>query len=109
MSKLDQLISDILHLEERERSYFWLAVASDNYVCNNGIESHPDICGGEPCIVRTRIPVWSLIQSQKLGMNDAEILRCYPTLRAEDLVNARNYAYRNGEEIHFQIRENESA
>jgi hypothetical protein len=23
-----------------------------------GIESHPDICGGEACIVRTQIPVW---------------------------------------------------
>jgi hypothetical protein len=23
-----------------------------------GIDSRPDVCGGEPCIVRTRIPVW---------------------------------------------------
>lgn len=22
-----------------------------------GIENRPDVCGGEPCIVRTRIPV----------------------------------------------------
>ncbi|MGE0823138.1 MAG: DUF433 domain-containing protein [Candidatus Binatia bacterium] len=23
-----------------------------------GIESTPGVCGGDPCIVRTRIPVW---------------------------------------------------
>jgi len=23
-----------------------------------GIESHPDVCGGVPCVIRTRIPVW---------------------------------------------------
>jgi len=25
-----------------------------------GVESIPGVCGGEPCIVRTRIPVWVL-------------------------------------------------
>ena len=25
-----------------------------------GIESRPGVCGGDPCIVRTRIPVWVL-------------------------------------------------
>ena len=31
-----------------------------------GIESRPGICGGEPCIVRTRIPVWILEQARRL-------------------------------------------
>jgi uncharacterized protein (DUF433 family) len=74
-----------------------------------GIESRPDICGGEPCIVRTRIPVWVLVRAKQMGVNEAELLRSYPTLRAEDLTNAWAYyrAYRN--EIEQQIRENEEA
>ena len=50
-----------------------------------GIESTPNVCGGEPCIVRTRIPVWVLAQAKRLGTSAAELLRSYPTLRAEDL------------------------
>jgi uncharacterized protein (DUF433 family) len=53
-----------------------------------GIESTPNVCGGEPCIVRTRIPVWVLVQVRNLGMSEANILESYPTLRAEDLLNA---------------------
>ena len=30
-----------------------------------GIDSRPDVCGGEPCIVRTRIPVWLLEQARR--------------------------------------------
>ncbi len=32
-----------------------------------GIESTQNVCGGEPCIVRTRIPVWVLVQARRLG------------------------------------------
>jgi len=38
--------------------------------CDNGIESNPQVCGGEPCIVRTRIPVWVLAQTRKYGNDD---------------------------------------
>jgi uncharacterized protein (DUF433 family) len=53
-----------------------------------GIDSRADVCGGEPCIVRTRIPVWLLEQSRRLGASEQDLLAAYPTLRAEDLVNA---------------------
>jgi uncharacterized protein (DUF433 family) len=53
-----------------------------------GLESRPSVCGGEPCIVRTRIPVWTLEQARRLGTSESELLRSYPTLRAEDLANA---------------------
>jgi len=56
-----------------------------------GIESTPGVCGGEPCIVRTRIPVWLLVQARRLGASEADLLRSYPTLRAEDLANAWAY------------------
>ena len=74
-----------------------------------GIESNPGICGGEPCIVRTRIPVWVLEQSRRLGMNESELLRAYPMLRAEDLTNAWSYVRANRSEIDQQIQENEEA
>jgi uncharacterized protein (DUF433 family) len=72
-----------------------------------GIESNPGICGGEPCIVRTRIPIWVLVQARRLGKNEGELLQAYPTLRAEDLANAWAYARSHLEEIERQIRENE--
>jgi uncharacterized protein (DUF433 family) len=74
-----------------------------------GIESRPDICGGEPCIVRTRIPVWLLVQARLLGTSEADLLRAYPTLRAEDLANAWSYYRAHRDEIEQQIRENEAA
>lgn len=74
-----------------------------------GVESNPGVCGGAPCIVRTRIPVWVLEQARRLGASEAELLRCYPTIRAEDLANAWAYVRAHGDEIDAQIRENEEA
>jgi uncharacterized protein (DUF433 family) len=71
-----------------------------------GIESRPGVCGGDPCIVRTRIPVWVLEQSRRLGMSEADLLRSYPTLRAEDLTNAWAFVRAHRSEIDVQIREN---
>jgi uncharacterized protein (DUF433 family) len=74
-----------------------------------GIESKPGVCGGEACIVRTRIPVWLLEQARRLGTSEAELLYNYPTLRAEDLVHAWSYARAHRDEIERAIRENEEA
>lgn len=72
-----------------------------------GIESTPAVLGGEPCIVRTRIPVWLLVQARKLGSSEAELLKAYPALRAEDITNAWSYYYAHRQEIEKQICENE--
>jgi uncharacterized protein (DUF433 family) len=74
-----------------------------------GVESNPGVCGGEPCIVRTRIPVWLLEQARRLGTSEADLLRAYPSLRAEDLANAWAYVRSHREEIDRQIEENEAA
>lgn len=73
-----------------------------------GIESRPGVCGGEPCVVRTRIPVWILEQARRLGTSEADLLRAYPALRAEDLANAWAYVRSHGDEITRQIEENEA-
>ena len=74
-----------------------------------GIESRPDLAGGEPCVVRTRIPVWVLEQARRLGASEAELLAAYPTLRAEDVANAWAFAALHGDAIDRQIRDNEAA
>ena len=74
-----------------------------------GIDTHPDVCGGEPCIVRTRIPVWLLDQARRLGTSEQALLAAYPTLRAEDLVNAWAYARAHAGEMDGQIHDNETA
>lgn len=76
---------------------------------NAGIESNPDVCGGEPCVAGTRIPVWVLVQSRRMGMNEAELLRTYPVLRRDDLANAWEYAVSHSAEIEQQIAANETA
>jgi uncharacterized protein (DUF433 family) len=74
-----------------------------------GIEGLPGVSGGEPCIVRTRIPVWVLVQARRLGTSEADLLRAYPTLRAQDLANAWAYYRTHRDEIEAQILENEEA
>ena len=74
-----------------------------------GIESVPGICGGEARIVRTRIPVWVLVRANLLGASEADLLRAYPTLRAEDLTNAWAYYRAHRSEIDEEMAENEAA
>ena len=73
-----------------------------------GIESRPGVCGGDPCIVRTRIPVWVLETARRAGVSEADILHAYPTLRAEDVANAWAYVRSHGVEISRQIAANEA-
>ena len=74
-----------------------------------GIESRAEVCGGEPCLVRTRIPVWLLERARQLGASDETLLQCYPTLGAEDLSNAWAYVRSHREEIDRQVLDNEQA
>jgi uncharacterized protein (DUF433 family) len=74
-----------------------------------GVDSIPGVCGGVPCIVRTRIPIWVLVNAKMLATSEADLLRCYPTLRAEDLANAWAYYRSHKQEIDQQILENEAA
>ena len=73
-----------------------------------GVESRAGVCGGEACIVRTRIPVWVLEQSHRLGISEADLLRSYPTLRAGDLTNAWAYVRSHRGEIDEQILTNDA-
>lgn len=90
-----------------EKAQLLQIVVRDLGDAHPGIEKTPGVCGGEARIVRTRIPVWVLEQSKRLGMSEADLLHSYPTLRAEDLANAWAYVRSYREEIDEDIRQNE--
>ncbi len=50
----------------------------------SGIEATPGVCGGDPRIAGTRIPVWTLEQYRRLGLSEAQILGAFPGLRAAE-------------------------
>lgn len=94
-------------LTKAEKSQLLQLVASELSGIVPGIEKTEGICGGAARITRTRIPVWSLVNSKKAGMDDADLLREYPTLTADDLHGAWACYRINPEEIDAQIAENE--
>ena len=109
MGDLRQVEELLPGLSRAEKAHLLRLVVQDLDDAFPGIDSTPGVCGGEPCIVRTRVPVWALEQSRRLGMSEDELLRSYPTLRAEDLVNAWAYVRSHRTEIEDQMRENETA
>ncbi len=109
MSALEDAERLLAAMTRAEKAQLLQAVVRDLGDAFPGIESIPGVSGGEPCIVRTRIPVWLLEQARRLRASEADLLRCYPTLRAEDLVNAWAYARSHRDEIDHQIEENEAA
>jgi uncharacterized protein (DUF433 family) len=109
MTGLEEAEKLLTRLSRAERAQLLQLVVRDLGDAFPGIESRPEVSGGEPCIVRTRIPVWVLEQARRLGTSEAELLRSYPSLRAEDLVSAWSYVRSHREEIDRQIQENEAA
>ena len=109
MSALGQVEKLLTTMTRAEKAQVLQWVARDVGDALSGIASIPGVCGGEPCIVRTRIPVWTLEQARRLGASEADLLHAYPTLRAEDLTNAWAYVRSHGQEIEDEIRENEDA
>ena len=109
MNELRQIEILLATMTRAEKAQVLQWVARDVGDAVPGIDSRPDVCGGEPCIVRTRIPVWILEQARRLGASEADLLQAYPTLRAEDLTNAWAYVRSNSQNIDRDIRENENA
>lgn len=109
MSALQDVEQILSHLSRAEKAQVLQWIVRDLADAFPGIDSTPDVLAGEARIVRTRIPVWLLVQARRLGATEAELLRSYPTLRAEDLINAWSYARAHQDEIEQQILENETA
>ncbi|MBI4535117.1 MAG: DUF433 domain-containing protein [Ignavibacteriae bacterium] len=59
---------------------------------NKRITSSPEICGGEPSIAGTRIPVSVILSYLAAGETYDHILKQFPHLTKEDILAALEYA-----------------
>jgi uncharacterized protein (DUF433 family) len=108
MSTLHEIEDKLSTLNPAEKAQALRWLVQDIGEAFPGIESTPGVCGGEPRIVRTRLPVWLLVRARQLGTSEADLLRGYPTLTAEDLANAWAYHRAHRAEIEEQIAANEA-
>ena len=105
---LEQSSELLAQMSRAEKAQLLQWAAQDVAAAWPGVESRAEVCGGEACIVRTRIPVWLLDHARRLGASEAKLLRDYPTITAQDLVNAWAYARANRAEIDAAIAANEA-
>ena len=59
---------------------------------NKRIVSDPTICGGEPCVVGTRIQTSVILSHLAAGDSYDEILKHFPRLTREDILAVLEYA-----------------
>jgi uncharacterized protein (DUF433 family) len=59
---------------------------------NSRIVSDPNICGGEPCIKDSRIPVYVILSHLAAGESYETILKNFPNLKPEDIQACLEYA-----------------
>lgn len=107
MDSLKQAEQAITNLSRAEKAQLLQWIARDLGDAFPGIESTPGVNGGAACIRQTRIAVWMLEEARRLGISEADLLRNYPGLNAQDLANAWNYVRSHQAEIEAQIAANE--
>ena len=103
---LKQLTALVSELSSTKKAKLLYHISHDLGDVFPGIEKTPNVCGGSACVIRTRIPVWTLVSFKKLGINDLTLLSSYPTLRQQDLNNAWAYYKAKKNEIDTDIQEN---
>jgi uncharacterized protein (DUF433 family) len=59
---------------------------------NPRIVSDPNICGGEPCIKGTRVPVHIILGHLAAGEDYETILSSFPRINKEDILACLEYA-----------------
>jgi uncharacterized protein (DUF433 family) len=109
MSTVEEAEKLLSRMTPGEKAQLLQRVAQESKDAYPGIDTIDGVCGGEPVIVRSRIPVWIFEQARRLGSTEADLLRLYPGLRAEDLASAWAYVRAHRDEIDQQIRDNERA
>ena len=109
MATLDELESAPFELPRAERVRLVQRLVGELSDVYPGIDTDPHVCGGDACIVHTRVPVWLLEQMRQSGLAESAILANYPALTAQDLVNAWGYVASHRDEVEARIRENGQA
>jgi uncharacterized protein (DUF433 family) len=83
-------------------------MSSNLKTTSSWVQKTPDLCGGRACIRNTRITVWGLVNSRRLGAADEQILENIVGLTPEDLQAAWDYYREHPTEIDDDIRANEA-
>jgi len=104
MSNYEHIISLLENLSREERTSLAHQLVQSLAHQFRGIVHKPNVNGGNATIIRTRIPVWTLIEAKANGASDLELLQAFPSLNAEDLVNAWHYYTNNKLAIETEIR-----
>ncbi len=104
-----QLERTIAQLPADVKGQLLIRLARDLTNAWPGIERTPGVHGGDACIIRTRIPVWTIETYRRLGWDDTALLANFPTLRPADLVYAALYTQANRTEIDDAIRAQDAA
>jgi uncharacterized protein (DUF433 family) len=89
---VNSLVQIIESLPPEERTLLFERLGS------KPIQVTAGVCGGQPRIRNTRIPVWTLVAFRKQGADDEELLRNYPNLSKSDLSAAWAYYEQHREE-----------
>ncbi len=66
------------------------------------IESNPDILGGKPVIRGTRIPIELVLELVQAGYTVDEILKEYPHLKREAVLEVLRFAKRVHESVKYE-------
>ena len=106
---IEQIKSELQQLgpHQRQDIAYWL-LGQNAAPADPGIIATEGVCGGEPRIAGTRIPVWVIAALRVQGLDSSAILKAYPTLHAADVENAFRYADSHREEIEQAIAANEA-
>ena len=64
----------------------------------------PEVMGGKPCIRGLRVTVGTIIGLLAAGKTVKEILKAYPYLKDQDIVEALTYAAWRVEEVEQPLR-----
>jgi uncharacterized protein (DUF433 family) len=96
----------MLLLPKGDKARLLSVLAQEVTASHAGIDVQEGVCGGSARVIRTRIPVWLLESFRRSGSTDAQLLRAYPCLTAEDLASAWRYARSHREEMDREITAN---
>lgn len=83
-------------------------MSSNLKMTSSWVRKTPGVCGGRACVRDTRITVWGLVNSRRLGAPDEQMLENIVGLPREDLQAAWNYYREHPAEIDDDIRVNEA-
>ncbi len=100
---LKELEPQLLALSDREKVQVVELLSQGKTSPIQGIEKTPGVSGGTACVAGTRITVWGLVESRRIGYSEADLLTSYPTLSATNLANAWAYAAAFSDEIEAEI------